>query len=128
FANGRASEASRRTERFAPGDSGFGIRDSGFGTRASGFGLRALAALAGGLRPEAGGLTPEACGPRPETLRAPTYATLADSDIIGGTWRSGIGVAANSRWHGLAISRAQVADRLMRALSVAMPVLAYICR
>ena len=29
---------------------------------------------------------------------------------------------------GLAYKRAQLADRLIRALSVAMPVLAYICR
>ena len=41
---------------------------------------------------------------------------------------SGIGRAVNSRRHGLAIHRAQFAERPTRALSVAMPVLAYICR
>ena len=45
-----------------------------------------------------------------------------------GTCRSGIGRAAKSFCKGLAIIRAQVAERLMRALSVAMPVLAYIWR
>jgi hypothetical protein len=34
----------------------------------------------------------------------------------------------NSRRHGLAIQRAHCADRPTRALSVAMPVFAYICR
>ena len=34
----------------------------------------------------------------------------------------------NSRRHGLAISRAHRLARLTRALSVAMPVFAYICR
>ena len=56
------------------------------------------------------------------------YATRADSDMRRGACSSGIGLAAKSFWHGFAIMRAQVADRLMRALSVAMPVLAYICR
>jgi hypothetical protein len=45
-----------------------------------------------------------------------------------GTARSGIGFAVNNRRHGFAIHRAQFADRPTRALSVAMPVLAYICR
>jgi hypothetical protein len=45
-----------------------------------------------------------------------------------GTASSGIGLAANSRRHGLAIQRAQFADRPTRAQSVAMPVFAYICR
>src|SRR5690606_6738566 len=40
----------------------------------------------------------------------------------------GSGRATNRRRHGLAISRAQRFARLTRALSVAMPVLAYICR
>jgi hypothetical protein len=42
--------------------------------------------------------------------------------------RSGIGRPAKSRRQGCAIRRAQRADRLTLALSVAMPVLAYICR
>jgi hypothetical protein len=45
-----------------------------------------------------------------------------------GTCRSGIGRAVNSRRHGLAIMRAQRLARLTRALSVAMPVFAYIWR
>src|SRR6266540_3636201 len=45
-----------------------------------------------------------------------------------GTCRSGIGGAANSRRHGAAIIRAHRAERLTRALSVAMPVFAYIWR
>jgi hypothetical protein len=44
------------------------------------------------------------------------------------TCRPGIGLPANRRRHGIAMSRAQRTDRLTRALSVAMPVLAYICR
>jgi serine/threonine protein kinase len=45
-----------------------------------------------------------------------------------GTSRSGMGGAANSRWQGFASQRAQRADRATRALSVAIPVSAYICR
>jgi hypothetical protein len=45
-----------------------------------------------------------------------------------GTLRFGMGGAANSRWHGLASQRAQREDREMRALSVAIPVSAYISR
>ena len=41
---------------------------------------------------------------------------------------SGIGRAVKNRRHGLAIQRAQWAERPTRALSVAMPVFAYICR
>src|SRR5688572_9969340 len=41
---------------------------------------------------------------------------------------SGIGRPAKSRRHGIAISRAQRAERLTRALSVAIPVFAYIWR
>src|SRR5436305_13676821 len=40
----------------------------------------------------------------------------------------GIGEAANRRWQGLASQRAHRADRETRALSVATPVSAYICR
>ena len=39
-----------------------------------------------------------------------------------------MGLAANSRWHGLASSRAIRTDRAVRAESVAMPVFAYIWR
>ena len=45
-----------------------------------------------------------------------------------GTSRCGIGAAAKSRRHGPAIQRATRADRVRRAESVAIPVLAYICR
>ena len=45
-----------------------------------------------------------------------------------GIGRSGIGAAVNKWRLGLAMSRAQRFARLTRALSVAMPVLAYICR
>lgn len=45
-----------------------------------------------------------------------------------GTCRSGSGRPANSRRHGMAISLAHCADRFTRALSVAMPVFAYIWR
>src|ERR1700730_7207323 len=45
-----------------------------------------------------------------------------------GTWRFGMGGAANSRWHGFASQRAQREDRETRALSVAIPVSAYISR
>ena len=49
-------------------------------------------------------------------------------------WRQGVGAALvdvavhEARRQGLAMSRAQRAERPTRALSVAMPVLAYICR
>ena len=39
-----------------------------------------------------------------------------------------MGAAEKRRRHGAAITRAQRADRLTRALSVAIPVFAYICR
>lgn len=45
-----------------------------------------------------------------------------------GTSSSGMGRAAKSRWQGLASHRAQRADLETRALSVAIPVSAYICR
>jgi hypothetical protein len=45
-----------------------------------------------------------------------------------GISRPGIGSPANNRRHGTAIQRAHRADRFTRALSVAMPVFAYICR
>ena len=45
-----------------------------------------------------------------------------------GSWRSGIGAATNNRRTALASHRARRAERATRALSVAMPVFAYICR
>lgn len=45
-----------------------------------------------------------------------------------GTCRCGMGRPANSFWQGLASHRAQSADHATRALSVAMPVSAYILR
>ena len=45
-----------------------------------------------------------------------------------GTCSSGIGRPANSHRHGITINLAHCADRFTRALSVAMPVFAYICR
>ena len=45
-----------------------------------------------------------------------------------GTSRCGIGAPAKSRRHGRASKRAMRADRVCRAESVAIPVLAYICR
>ena len=65
--------------------------------------------------------------------RRGTKATVRVRGPIGGALgrsilSSGIGRPANSRRHGMAINRAHRADRLTRALSVAMPVFAYICR
>jgi hypothetical protein len=48
--------------------------------------------------------------------------------VYTGTCRSGIGFAMNSRRQGFARSLAIRSDFACRALSVAMPVLAYICR
>src|SRR5947207_687519 len=45
-----------------------------------------------------------------------------------GTCNSGMGPATNRRRQGLASHRAQAPALFLRALSVAMPVLAYICR
>ena len=45
-----------------------------------------------------------------------------------GTCSSGMGGAENSRLSGMASQRAHAAERETRALSVAMPVLPYICR
>ena len=42
--------------------------------------------------------------------------------------RDGMGLAVNRRRQGLAISRAHRLARVTRALSVAIPVFAYICR
>jgi hypothetical protein len=45
-----------------------------------------------------------------------------------GTWSSGIGRAEKRARHGFASQRAQRVDRAIRALSVAIPVSAYIWR
>ena len=45
-----------------------------------------------------------------------------------GTWRCGIGVVRNRRRVASPSQRAHHVDRATRALSVAIPVLAYICR
>jgi hypothetical protein len=64
---------------------------------------------------------------------APTIA-LSSSRIArrlgaaAGSTRSGIGAPMNNRRASFAISRARRAERATRALSVAIPVLAYICR
>jgi hypothetical protein len=50
------------------------------------------------------------------------------SQFAFGTSSCGMGRAENRYRNGLAIQRAQRADRATRALSVAMPVFAYICR
>jgi len=46
--------------------------------------------------------------------------------MLCGIFNSGIGGAWNKRRQGFASNRAQVFARFLRALSVAMPVLAYI--
>ncbi len=50
------------------------------------------------------------------------------SDTPAGICSSGMGAAWNNSRQGLASHRVHVAARLTRALSVEMPVLAYICR
>ncbi len=50
------------------------------------------------------------------------------SDTPAGICNSGMGAAWNNRRQGLASHRVHVAARFTRALSVEMPVLAYICR
>ena len=59
----------------------------------------------------------------------PLSRSVIDGHSIGYTFPDvGNGRAANRRRHGLAMSRAHWLARLTRALSVAMPVFAYICR
>ena len=48
--------------------------------------------------------------------------------MLAGAARSGIGAAMNSRRAAFASQRARRTERATRALSVAIPVLAYICR
>ena len=55
-------------------------------------------------------------------------ASIAESRLSQRSWSSGIGRPAKSGRQALAIQRAQRAERLTRALSVAIPVFAYICR
>ena len=54
--------------------------------------------------------------------------TEAGAEARVSSSRVGMGRPAKSRRHGMAMSRAQRAERFTRALSVAMPVLAYIWR
>src|SRR5437867_3632951 len=99
FANGCASEPMIRTDRAIVGRRALGVAGD----------------LSTAGRPAA-------------RTREANYATCTDPDIRLGTSRSGMGGAANRRTNGLAIHRAQCAERLMRALSVAIPVFAYIWR
>ena len=55
-------------------------------------------------------------------------ASIAESRIPQRSWSSGMGRPAKSGRQALAIQRAHRAERLTRALSVAIPVFAYICR
>jgi hypothetical protein len=48
--------------------------------------------------------------------------------VLAGSCKCGIGAATNSRRAARASHRARVAERSTRALSVAIPVFAYICR
>ena len=59
-----------------------------------------------------------------------TSAASVESGLAGaaGSSRSGIGFAANKRWQGFASQRAQRLELFRLALSVEMPVFAYICR
>ena len=61
-------------------------------------------------------------------VRQPGVRTGATDAHYAGTWRSGIGAAEKNRRQGAAIMRAHRADRFTRALSVAIPVFAYIWR
>src|SRR6478736_3844090 len=58
----------------------------------------------------------------------PTAYQPETASTGGGTCRFGMGRPANNRRVGLAIQRAQRVDHATRALSVAMPVSAYILR
>ena len=67
--------------------------------------------------------------PSPATAKPST--AVADTAKLGrapGTCNSGIALVRNNRRHGIARSRAHEVARFRRALSVAIPVLAYICR
>ena len=65
---------------------------------------------------------------RPD-LWAADYAIVVSTCLeVIGICRSGIGLARNSRRQIAAVHRAHRLAVLRRALSVAMPVLAYICR
>ena len=66
------------------------------------------------------------CGPKP--LGEKAHSDKTASQFAFGTSSRGMGRAENRYRHGLAIQRAQRTDRATRALSVAMPVFAYICR
>jgi len=68
---------------------------------------------------------PADCG-LPGPAKAGHYRVLISCSDYAGTCRSGIGFAMNNLRHGLARSLAMRSDFAWRALSVAMPVLAYI--
>jgi hypothetical protein len=63
-----------------------------------------------------------------ETTRRAYCLRVEASGTANESARSGIGAAMNSRRAILASHRARRADFVTRALSVAMPVFAYICR
>src|SRR5579859_3978148 len=67
---------------------------------------------------------------RSRALRVPTRTYVADSrrTVALLTSRCGIGFVWKRRRHGLASHFASLVARLLRALSVAIPVFAYICR
>ena len=71
------------------------------------------------------GLAPEVFPPEKAAREARTSAPGSCHCRCG---KSGIGVALNSRLHCRAVQRAHFCDFLRRALSVEIPVPAYICR
>ena len=65
---------------------------------------------------------------RPSECAVTFYATCCSCRRNSGICRSGIGLAMKTRRIAVAMRRAHFAERWTRALSVAMPVFAYICR
>jgi len=63
---------------------------------------------------------------RQRITMAPRSTPAALGSVLGGTLSSGMGVPANNRRQGLDSQRAQRPDHETRALSVAIPVSAYI--
>jgi hypothetical protein len=89
------------------------------------------AAAFGGLLPTALDVSYMRFSFVPGGLELPLKSALGNLQLISdgtGHSRSGIGAPLNKRRQGFAIHLAQLEARLCRALSVAMPVLAYICR
>src|SRR5690242_18384572 len=64
----------------------------------------------------------------PEMVRRAVGLVVVLRGTLPGALRCGMGRAANSNLQGLASQRADRADQARRALSVAIPVSAYICR